>query len=50
MTVFYYTATVLNDSLVIDGQEIVDAGWFSLDELPQEVANRVSEEINLYTN
>lgn len=50
VTVFYYTSTVSNDDLVIDGQEIIDAGWFSLDSLPDNIPPRLPEEIVMYTN
>jgi ADP-ribose pyrophosphatase YjhB (NUDIX family) len=50
VTVFYFTAEIANRDLVIDGQEIVDAGWFSLEALPREVAGRVPEEVVLYNN
>ncbi len=50
VTVFYYTATVLSDDLVIDGQEIVNAGWFPLDALPPEILPRLSDEITMYNN
>lgn len=48
ITVFYYLASVLNDDLVIDGQEIIDAAWFSIDSLPKEIPSRLLEEIVMY--
>ena len=50
VTVFYYEATVLTDDVVIDGQEITDAGWFAFDALPAEIRPRLLEEITMYTN
>lgn len=48
VTVFYYTATASNENLVIDGQEIADAKWFSIDSLPTNVPPRLPEEIAMY--
>ena len=48
--VFYYMAKTNNPDLIIDGQEVVDAGWFRLDELPKEITPRVGEEIIMYNN
>ena len=48
VTVFYFETEVNHEDLVIDGQEIIDAGWFLFDELPREVSPRVSEEITMY--
>lgn len=50
VTVFYYTATTTTEDLIIDGQEIVNAGWFSLDSLPIEVSPRLHDEIAMYNN
>ena len=49
VTVFYYFALATGEDLIIDGQEIIDAGWFSIDSLPKEISPRVSEEIAMYT-
>lgn len=49
VTVFYYTAAAATENLVIDGQEIVDAGWFPLSELPEALSPRLREEITMYT-
>ncbi len=50
VTVFFYTATVMIDDLHIDGEEITDAGWFTLGALPSEIRPRLLEEITMYTN
>lgn len=46
--VFYFTAEAPNSDLTIDGQEIVDAGWFLLDALPTDIAPRLPKQITLY--
>lgn len=48
VTVYYYVTEVTVDDLTIDGQEIVDAGWFKVDSLPPHVATRVPKEIKMY--
>lgn len=48
VTVFYFSAEVQNHDLIIDGQEIVDAGWFDMAALPNEISPRLLEEISLY--
>jgi ADP-ribose pyrophosphatase YjhB (NUDIX family) len=48
VTQFYFTADAASPDLTIDGQEIVDAGWFPLDALPAEIAPRVPKQITLY--
>jgi len=48
--VFYYTTKTYNSNLVIDNQEIVDAGWFKINELPEEITPRLKEEIMGYNN
>ena len=50
ITVFYFTAQAATMDLIIDGQEIVDAGWFSLDSLPKEITPRLHEEIAMYND
>lgn len=48
VTVFYYTITVDNEDVVIDGQEIVDARWFELDQLPFDIRDVLRDEIQMY--
>jgi len=48
VTVFYYTDTTPSDDIVIDGQEVIDAGWFDLTSLPDNHASRLDEEIVMY--
>jgi ADP-ribose pyrophosphatase YjhB (NUDIX family) len=48
VTVFYFTSEAASADLIIDGQEIVDAGWFPLDALPADIAPRVPRQITLY--
>jgi ADP-ribose pyrophosphatase YjhB (NUDIX family) len=50
VTVFYYAAEVDDDTVVIDGQEIIDAAWFPLDALPTSLRQNVREEITMHTN
>lgn len=50
VTVFYFTKEVVNPDIVIDGQEIVDAGWFDFEDLPSKVSPRLLDEIALYNN
>jgi len=47
-TIYYFYGVSDSDNLVIDDQEIVDAGWFSLDALPKNSAPKVQQEIELY--
>lgn len=49
-TVHYFVGSVDNDDITIDDQEIIDAGWFPLDELPKERMPRVDEAIEMYNN
>jgi 8-oxo-dGTP pyrophosphatase MutT (NUDIX family) len=46
----YFVAETITSDLVIDGQEIVDAGWFPLDALPPNVSSRVHDEVAMYNN
>lgn len=48
VTVFYFTAKASCVDLMIDGQEIIDAGWFALDALPALIAPRLPKQIILY--
>jgi NAD+ diphosphatase len=48
--VFYFTAEADDTELVIDGQEIIDAGWFTIGALPPDTTIRLQEEVILYTN
>jgi len=50
VTTQYFYATTDSRALSIDDQEIIDAGWFSLDQLPKDRTERVDEEITLYNN
>jgi 8-oxo-dGTP pyrophosphatase MutT (NUDIX family) len=50
VTTQYFYATTNARNLSIDDQEIIDAGWFSLDQLPEDRTERVDEEIALYNN
>lgn len=47
-TVECYTARSDSSSIVIDDQEIVDAGWFSRDELPEDRISRIDEILVMY--
>ena len=49
-TVQYFVGETKNEDLVIDDQEIVDAGWFSLDKIPLNRGQRVDEGIKLYND
>lgn len=50
VTMSYFTQTINEVDLVIDGQEITNAGWFDLDNLPQPHKTRLVEEIAMYNN
>ena len=50
VTVFYYTKEIYEEDIIIDGQEIIDAGWFDLNDLPKNVAPRLIEELEMYNN
>ena len=45
---YYYQGQAKNEDLIIDGQEIIDAKWFSLDNLPDDCSPRLAQEIPLY--
>lgn len=49
-TVHYFFGHTDIDDVTIDDQEIIDAGWFLLDELPKERSPRVDKAIELYNN
>jgi ADP-ribose pyrophosphatase YjhB (NUDIX family) len=44
-TVHYFYGAVTEEDLVVDDQEIVDAGWYKLDALPGKCAPRLYKEI-----
>jgi 8-oxo-dGTP pyrophosphatase MutT (NUDIX family) len=50
VTQYYFTAEAVTSDIVIDGQEIIDAGWFQLDSLPELISPRAQEELTMYTN
>lgn len=50
VTVFYYTIAIDNPDIIIDGQEIADAGWFSLDKLPSDTRSYLRDEITMYND
>lgn len=47
-TVYYFTAKSDAEDLIIDDQEIVDAGWFGRDEFPQPLSGTVDRMLRLY--
>lgn len=47
ITVFYYIAHVCSEDLIIDGQEIKDAAWFTLDSLPPDARDYLKQEIEM---
>lgn len=49
-TVYYFFGESNAPDLEIDDQEIVDAGWFEVEALPDNCAPRVAEEIRLYND
>tara|TARA_B100000745_G_C20097695_1_gene375366 strand:+ start:605 stop:808 length:204 start_codon:yes stop_codon:yes gene_type:complete len=46
--IFYGNTT--QEQLIIDDQEIDDAGWFAVNELPENCAPKVQQEIALYND
>ncbi len=44
----YYYGEARDEDLVIDDQEIVDAGWFALDDLPEKRRQVLDDELGLY--
>lgn len=50
LTLYYYYGTTNQEDITIDDQEIVDAGWFALDALPQPRRPKIDKEIALYNN
>ena len=47
-TTRYFTAESLDAHVIIDDQEIIDAGWFSRDALPEDRVPRVDEALAMY--
>ena len=48
-TVHYFVGWTDQEDLVIDDQEIIDAGWFRADTLPEPCSARVEEALSMYT-
>lgn len=45
-TVYFFAGETTSIDLIIDGQEIIDAGWFDLHELPEPLSGTVSDGIS----
>lgn len=46
-TVHFYQGESSSSDLTVDGQEIIDAGWFELDKLPEPLSVTVSDAVQV---
>ena len=46
----FFAGETSNEDLTIDDQEIIDAGWFAFDELPENRVSVVDDGIKLYND